>query len=121
MGSRTGGRRHDWSAASQEKLNLGTSQLSLHYGPSSGRRGEGEETGRSRDDGRAVGDGEVKGGGPFLVSVSLPSHGKDKHGQGRKGEKEEMCSPAVLGELSWEMSQLPLIKQAKRTRGEAVL
>lgn len=60
-----GGRGHDWSAASQEKLNLGTSQLSLRSGPSSGRRGEGEETGRSRDDSREVGDGEVKGGGPF--------------------------------------------------------
>lgn len=107
-----GKRWHDWSAANQEKLRLGDVSAASSLRPSFGEEGRGRGN-------RSWGWGSG-GWQPLPVSVPLSYCGRDQHGQKGKGEKGEMCSPVILGELSWEGSQFPLIKQAKRTRGKAV-
>lgn len=61
----------------------------------------------------------MEGGGPFpFLSLSPSPRGTDK--EEGEGGRQESCSPEILGDTSWEGSQPPLIKQAKRTRGKAV-
>lgn len=81
-------------------------------------RGEEEERGRIQDDsGRWV-----EQGWPLPVSDPLPY--PEVTDKGKKEGARRRCSAlsvVILGEPSWEGSQLPLIKQAKRTRGKAVV
>lgn len=116
----------DWCAGSQEKLCLGTSQPGLHSGPFLGQGGEGKmKQGRSGDGWQWEGGAgvRVECGSPFnfcpspLAPKGPPTRAR---GKGRAGRDAGGCSTLILGELSLEGSQLPLIKQANRTRGKAV-
>lgn len=66
--------------------------------------------------------GGVEEGWSLSVSDPLPYPKVTDKGK-REGAREEMqrAQLVILGEPSWEGSQLPLIKQAKRTRGKAVV
>lgn len=66
--------------------------------------------------------GGVEEGWPLSVSDPLPYPEVTDKGK-REGAREQMqqLGVVILGEPSWEGSQLPLIKQAKRTREKAVV